>query len=67
MADEPKALSQVIRELQQKRSGTMAEVATVIAEGFKDIDRRLSALEPARPAQVAVPDEPGARTASGGD
>jgi len=67
MADEPKALSQVIRELQQKRSGSFAEVATVIAEGFKDIDRRLSALEPARAAQVAVPDEPGARTASGGD
>ena len=62
-----KTLSEVIRELQEKRSGTMAEVATVIAEGFKDIDRRLSALEPERPAQVAVPDEPGARTASGGD
>jgi hypothetical protein len=67
MADERKALSQVIRELQQKRSGTMAEIAAVIGEGFKDFDRRLSALEPARPAQVAVPDEPGARTASGGD
>jgi hypothetical protein len=62
-----KTLSEVIRELQEKRSGTTAEVAAVVAEGFKDIDRRLLALEPERPAQVAVPDEPGARTASGGD
>ena len=62
-----KTLSEVIRELQEKRSGTTAEVAAVVAEGFKDIDRRLSALEPERPAQVAVPDEPVARTASGGD
>ncbi len=67
MADEAKALSQVIRKLQETRSGTIAEVSAVIAEGFKDIDRRLSALEPERPGQVAVPDEPGARTASGGD
>jgi hypothetical protein len=69
MSEQTKPLRQLLRELEARDGGSATEVVAQVVAALREVDRRLSALEQgaSAPAQAERSDEPGARTASGGD